>query len=167
MTARPLVAPAVSAEASGVGRWPFAFAPRFFTLVAIGAVLLVPAWIDRRAAIGLVAWNLLVVSVWMLDVWRLPAPGQLTVTRAWPGALTIGRPGSVAVELVNTGGILVKASVVDAVAASLRRDLPEIDLQLPAGEAGRGQYDIEPRERGLVPMGAIYVRYRSGWGMKA
>ena len=47
---------------------------RAFWLLGVGALWLIPAAVDRRAVAGLVAWDLFVAVLWILDLRRLPAP---------------------------------------------------------------------------------------------
>lgn len=165
MIMRPLAPAPASAWAIAAGRWPFAFGPRFFLLLALGLPILAPAWFDPTAAWLLAAWNALVIGAWSLDIRRLPPPGQLRVTRLWTAPLSIGVAGQAHVELENHGTITIDAVVTDYVPGSLRRDAASLPLSVEPGGRGTAAYDYHPRERGDETMGVAALRYRSAWGL--
>lgn len=165
MTTGPLAPLAVSAPAAPAHRWPFGFAPRVFVLLAAGFVLLAPAWIDPRALFALLLWNALVLALWAIDARRLPSSAMLQLRRAWPEPLTIGRHAGVDVGVDNQGPLLVRAWLMDHVAGALRRELPEVEVMVPANGAASGRYVVEPSERGDLAVGRLFVRYRTAWGL--
>lgn len=162
---RPLVPASIAAHARRAHRWPFAFAPRCFVLLATGLLLIVPAWIDRRALAGFGLWNVLVLIVWALDAWRLPAPEVLVVRRRWRGALTLGVRADVELDVQNDSPRPIRVWLVDGVPAALRRAFPETLVDVPGSGATDARYDVEPRERGDLSMGAVALRYRSPWAV--
>jgi uncharacterized protein (DUF58 family) len=165
VTPRPLVAPAVSAPAVSGRSWPFGIAPRMFLLLAAGLVLLAPAWIDRRAAYAVVAWDMLIVALWVLDARRLPSPFALQLRREWSQPLTIGRRAGVDVGVRNDGPVFIRAWLTDHVAGTLRRELPEVEVTVAAGAEASERYSVEPEQRGDVAMGRLFVTYRTAWGL--
>ena len=136
---------------------------RAFWLLGVGALWLIPAAVDQRAIAGLVAWDLFVVALWILDLRRLPAPAQLRVTRDWTGPLGLGRPAAVALTLEHDALIVIDALLADAPSTALRRDVPEVALTAWPARPSRGEYTISPTERGDALMGPVTVRYASAW----
>jgi len=136
---------------------------RAFWLLGIGALWLIPAAVDRRAVAGLVAWDLFVAVLWILDLRRLPAPAQLRVTREWTGPLGLGRPATVALTLEHDAPIVIEAQLADAPSTALRRDVPEVALTVWPGRPARGEYAVSPTERGDLQVGPVTVRYASAW----
>jgi uncharacterized protein (DUF58 family) len=162
---RPLAPASIAAHARRSHRWPVAFAPRCFGLLAAGLLLIAPAWIDRRALVGFGLWNVLVLAVWAVDVWHLPAPDALVVRRRWRGALALGVRADVELELQNESGRPIRARLVDEAASALRREFPDALVDVPGYGVAEASYAVEPRERGDLSMGAAAVRYRSPWGI--
>ena len=165
MTIRPLAPAAMAAPAESARRWAFAFTPRLVLLLAAGLVVLVPAWIDDRAAFGLALWNLLVFLLWVVDARRLPAPGDLQLHRRWPGPLAIGRRAAVDLAIENRSHTFVHAWLTDHLPGALRRELTEVEIAAPGGATASAQYFVDPRERGDLPVSILAIRYRTAWGL--
>ena len=165
MIARPLVPPRAHAAAAAARRLPYAFGPRFFMLLAAGLIFVVPAWIDPRAIIALVVWNVLVLVLWMVDLRRVPAAGEIEVARGWTSSLAIGTPGRVTLEISNHAPRSIAVDVVDDVPASLREDLPRARLEVGGGGTGQVEYDVRPAERGDARLGSVALRVRTSWAI--
>ena len=83
------------AVASGTprGRLPIAFGPTALRLLLVGFLLVIPAWIDRRAILALAAAGTACGpgSHAAVDLRRLPAPRALSRSRAsGRGPLVVG-----------------------------------------------------------------------------
>lgn len=154
----PCTAPAVAAR-----RFPYGFGSRFFVLLGGGLLLVIPAWIDPRALAALLAWNLAVIAIWIVDLRRIPCGDALAVTRAWTSPLAIGAGGEVQIQIRNSAAVPIHADVVDDVPPALRKELPERTVQVDAGESGRTAYEILPAERGDARLGRLWLRVRSPW----
>jgi uncharacterized protein (DUF58 family) len=139
--------------------------PRSLLFLAAGLLWMGPAWIDRRAVIVLLAWDAVVLALVAINLRRLPAPGDLTVTRTWTTPLTLGAPAEVQISIQNRGQIPLDVRASDYVSAPLCRDLPEVVLQVGAGDSGTASYSVTPRERGDQPMGVVALQWRDGWGL--
>ncbi|MEO5818981.1 MAG: DUF58 domain-containing protein [Vicinamibacteraceae bacterium] len=136
---------------------------RAFGLLGIGLLWLIPAAVDRRALVGLVAWDLFVVALWVLDLRRLPVPSQLRVTRDWAEPLGLGRPLTVGLTLEHEGRLVIEAQLADAPSTTLRRDVPEVSVTAWPGRPVRTEYAVLPTERGDTAIGPVTVRYESPW----
>ncbi len=156
-----LVPPRISAPARGFGRWPGAFAPRFFLALIVGLVWLGPAWWDERFALGLIAWDLLVLGLWLGDWRRLPRPEQLTLERVWGEPVALSTGSSVRLEVTNRGQVAIEASLEDEVPPTLRTSPPAVRVAVAPGTVGQAAYTIEPRARGDHALGRVFIRYES------
>ena len=165
MRVRPLVPAPVTAPAAAVRRFPYGFAPRLFLLLAAGLILAIPAWVEPRVIVALIAWNAVVAAIWVVDVRRIPSGEAIQVTRIWPAPLAIGVPVSVSIEVSNRGEVPVRVDVMDDVPASLVRELPEARLYVDSGATARAEYEIRPIERGDVNLGRVSLRLRSPWSI--
>ena len=155
----------ISAPADTRRRWPFGFGRRFLLLFAAGAVLAVPAWLDPRAVAVMLAWNVLLLVTWVLDLKRM-VPGTLDVSRSWKGPLALGVENTVTLTLVNRGAVDLSATLIDDVPGALRRELPTMDVDLPVGdEPVLTEYAVLPSRRGDLELGAVSLRCRTAWGL--
>ena len=71
-------------SARAAARWSVAFGPLGLIPLAAG-LLCVLAFIDRRALVAMIMWDLLVLAAAALDLRRIPGPSLLEITRHWPG----------------------------------------------------------------------------------
>lgn len=160
-----LVPPPVVAPALTVRRFSYGFAPRFYLLLGLGAVLAIPAWVDPRAIVAMFAWNLVVLGLWLFDVRRIPSGDAIRAARTWTAPLTLGSPARVAIQVENWGPVRLDVDVTDDVPASLRSELPRTKVEVGRGESARAEYEITPAERGDARLGAVSLRVRSSWSI--
>jgi len=161
--ALPLAPLPSEAAASALGRVGVAFGPRSVLLLLIGLVWLVPAFVDRRFVLAMLAWDGLVLLAWIADVRRLPRPSALLVRRTWlaPPALSVRSSVQIAIE--NRSKVLVSARIIDAVPTRLRPEPPQLALTIAPGGDASGTYDITPVRRGEAPLAGVFIRYQSAW----
>ena len=149
------------AVARGWRRWGFGIGPRLALLLLVGLLWLVPAWWDRRALYGLLAWDVLLLAIFLLDLRRLQR-SQPEATRLWTAAPALSTPAEIRIELRNLGEISY-TSAQDDVPASLRRSPPMLQFQTDRWGEARAGYQIEPLQRGDVQVGALFLRCQSRW----
>jgi uncharacterized protein (DUF58 family) len=165
MTMGFLAAGRVEGRAAPRRRAAWSFTPRTLQLLAIGLLLLVPAWIDTRALWAVAAWDAIVFAGWLVDLRRLPRPESLVVSRSWGGGLMLGAPQAVRIDVRNEGQVSIAVKLTDFPDGVLRRDPPEMTLTVaPAGEAGE-TYEVVPSARGDASLDYVSLRYRSGAGL--
>lgn len=156
-----LVPSNVAARAERAGRFPVAFARRFFLLLFVGLVWIVPAWREPRFLYALALWDFVVVALWATDLTRMARPEQLEVARLWTEPLGLSKRMTVALELHNFSAGAISAHLTDEAPESFWRDLPSVALTAPANDARRASYPIEPRSRGDARFGDVWLRYQS------
>ena len=157
----PLVPPPVEGPARRFSRAGVAFGPRFFLLLIVGLIWLVPTFADRRFAYAMIGWDVLVIVAWLLDLLTLPTPRQLKVRRSWSAPSSLSVESRVTITVINDRNVTIRARVLDHVAPQLRVDPPQVHVNVgPRGEA-EGHYAILPNERGEATLGDAYVRYQS------
>ncbi len=156
-----LIPPPVTAAASARKRLAIAFGSRFFVLLLIGFIWLGPALIDLRFLYGMLAWDVLILAAWGMDLARLPRPALISVTRMWntPAALSV--PAEINLTLQNSGNTVLHAAVLDNVPLHLRQEAPELKLIALPHDAASGSYEILPTKRGETALEAVYIRYQS------
>jgi len=156
-----LVPPEVHAQAKSYKSAGVAFGDRFFMLLFVGLVWLVPAFVDLRFVYAMLAWDVLVLLAWVVDLAQLPSPGQLTIRRTWraPAALSIS--SDVDVTVSNSSNTSVETTVIDTVPSQLKDQPPVLSIQAQAGSEGTASYRIRPAQRGDARLGDAYLRYQS------
>jgi uncharacterized protein (DUF58 family) len=161
----PLRHSTTEARARKLGRFSFAFGPRFFVALLLGLVALGPAWWFRQAIAAMFLWDGVVLGAWLWDLLRLPRPEQLEVQRSWEKRPCLGVPGSVGVELRNGGKISIRARIVDETPVPLRSEPPELEMRVKARSSAEARYAVMPAERGDARLGRIFLRYQSLLGL--
>lgn len=162
MTPAHLMVPdPVSARARPVKPFGVAFGPRFFVLLAAGLMWLGPAFFDSRFVYAMVGWDVLVALAWLVDVWRLPAPADLTLRRSWlaPSALSVR--SHVRLTLVNESATTIRTTILDAVPHQLSPEPPSLRLTAGPRDEAEVEYAIVPTARGEMAIGDAYIRYQS------
>jgi uncharacterized protein (DUF58 family) len=151
----------VEAPARAYKRFGIAFGDRFFMLLFVGLVWLVPAFVDSRFVVAMLAWDALVVLAWFLDLEQLPKSSQLKIRRSWrsPAALSIKSDVDITIE--NSASRTIFASVIDTVPLQLRDAPPSLTIRARAKAEATGTYRIRPMQRGDAKIGDVYVRYQS------
>ena len=161
----PLSPSAATARARKLGRFSFAWGPRFFVALLLGFVALGPAWWFRQAIVAMLLWDGVVLAAWLWDLLRLPRPDQLEVRRIWEKRPSLGVPGNVVVEVRNGGKISIRARIVDDTPTQLRSEPPDLDLRVKAGATAEARYAVMSAERGDVRLGRIFLRFQSPLGL--
>src|SRR5206468_1755265 len=108
-------------------------------------------------------WDVLVIVAWLLDLYRLPAAGRLTVRRMWMAPAALSVPSRVQLTFYNESRVRIHASIVDHVPRQLRAEPPSALLDIPPGAHANVDYEIVPAERGEAIVGDVYIRYRTAF----
>lgn len=165
MTSGLLVPPRVETRGAARGRVPWTFGPLTLRLLLLGLLLLVPVWIDRRAIVVVVVWDVIVFAAWFVDLRRLPAPAELTIARSWTAPAVLGVPQTVRLDVRNEGDVTIFAHVTDFAGPVLRPSPPELSLTVPARGEARAGYEVLPGSRGDTAIDFVALRYRSATGL--
>ena len=154
----PLLPGAVAAEAGPHRRLGIAFGRRFFLLVAVGLVWAIPAAADPRLGFTMLAWDLLVLTAWAVDLAALRRARPIRVRRSFRAPVALSVESTVDLTLENGSSEPVSATIVDAVPSGLREAPPSVDLQVAAHASATASYAIRPGARGDVAIGDAYLR---------
>jgi uncharacterized protein (DUF58 family) len=147
------------------GRVPFGLTPRTIWLLAAGLLLALPGFFHAWWGLGMIEWDALVLLVAILDGWRLPAAQRITVERSWNNAPSLDSETEIELAVTQESRTILECKLMD--------DLPEALVAMPATHLLRVfprvraalRYRIEPRDRGDVETGAVYLRYGSPLGL--
>ncbi|HJS97443.1 MAG TPA: DUF58 domain-containing protein [Terriglobales bacterium] len=163
MTSRrqALVPPTVRAAARSHKRFPYAFARRFFLLLALGVLWAVPAFWDSRFLLVMAAWDLCAVIAWAIDLKQLAQPHQLIVHRVWSGPASLSNHVEVTLEMQNLSGASVECRLLDDVPSSLRSVPPDLVVKAGPRRSGSACYTARPLQRGDIKLAGVWLRYQS------
>jgi uncharacterized protein (DUF58 family) len=162
--AEPLVPSPVAARLRSYGRLPLAFGPRFFVVLLLGLLWIVPAWWSPRMIGALFLWDFLAVAAFIWDVVRLPRTEEIEAFRAWERPPALATRSEVILAVRNLARMAIQAHLIDEMPPSFRNSPPTADLIVPGGAQARASYAILPRERGDTKIGRLFVHYRTNFG---
>ena len=148
-----------------LGRFAFGLTPRTIWLLAAGLLLALPGFFQASWGYGMLVWDALVLLAMLLDGIRLPAPAAIAIERSWSNAPALDSGTEIGLAVEQTGKTILECRLQD--------DLPDALVATPAIHNLRVfprvraalRYKIEPRERGDVRTGAVYLRYMSPLGL--
>ncbi len=147
-------------------RWfAFGFTPRTILLLVAGLALALPGFFHAWWGLWMIPWDALVLTAAFFDWLRLPPAERIAVARSWSNAPSLSSATEIEIAVEQDGGTILECRIVD--------DLPEALVGVPATHSLRAwprvratlRYKIEPRDRGDVTTGAVYLRYRSLLGL--
>lgn len=159
-----LVPAPVSAVAEPRGRLGLAFGPRFFVLLIVGLVWIGPAFWEARFVWALLAWDVMLLAAWAVDLARLPVPSELVLVRRWKEPVALGVPSRIAIEVENRSQTPLQIEVLDDLPQSLGPEPAVVNLEVPPGSSS-AEYGVAPVERGDAAFGTAYLRYRGPVGL--
>jgi uncharacterized protein (DUF58 family) len=156
---------AVRAACRRRGRLAFALTPRAIVLLTAGLALALPGFFVTRWGFGMLVWDAIVLLAALYDAQRLPSAERITVERSWSNTPALDSPTEIELVVEHDGGIVLDCRLTD--------DLPEALVHVPATHTPRAwprvraaiRYSVEPRQRGDVRVGQVFIRYRSLLGM--
>ncbi len=164
MTESTQLAPApIGARGKAKGKLGVAFGRRFFLVLLVGLVFIGPAWTNSKYLLGMALWDVLVLVLWAVDLRRLPKPEEIEVRRVWHSTLQLREPAEAELEFLNRGNSSILLRAQEEAPLGLRKEIPEVDLRVPAGGLQTATYSICPRERGDMHFGETFFRYQSPW----
>ena len=162
---RPLAPQSVEAAATRHGRFGGGAGPRLFLLAGAGFAWLIPALWNPTYFYALVIWDAVLILAFLLDWFRLPRATTLQVKREWHSALSIKVASDVSIAVTNPNARDLKVDVMDELAPSPWHSLRWLRVIVPARATESVAQKFIPGERGDIPLGKVYLRYRSAFDM--
>lgn len=164
MTGSTQLSPAaIGARGKPNGRFGVAFGRRFFLLMLAGLIWIGPAWANRKYLFAMALWDVGVLVLWAVDLTRLPKPEQIEIRRLWQSTLQLREPAEATLEFTNRSNCDILLRVQDETPVGLRKEIPEVDVHVPARGSQNASYSVCPRERGDMNFGMTYLRYQTAW----
>jgi uncharacterized protein (DUF58 family) len=146
-------------KAGPTKRLGFAFGYRFFFLLFIGFMWLVPAFLDHRFVYAMVAWDLLLLAAWAADLVYLPKPEKLRVGRSWLAPIALSVVSQAKITVWNDSASTLHVKAMDGLPSSLRTEPPELEITVGPRQEADAEYLIEPRRRGTTAAAKVYLKY--------
>jgi uncharacterized protein (DUF58 family) len=144
-----------------LGRWAgFGLTARALLLLCAGLLLAIPAFWQPRRIGFMLAWDVLLAVLCVVDAVRLPRPEAFTVTRKFLDSPQLGEPTRLELGVRMEADAVVEARVVDDLHPALiaKPGVQRVEV-FPREEAVCAQ-TIWPAERGDFAMGKVFLRYR-------
>jgi len=151
----------VSATCITSGRLPFGFGRRFLLLLLLGLLWSLPAFWNPRFLLVMLAWDVMALIAWLVDLSRLPKAGQLVVERKWSAPASLRNETKIDLGLTNNSSSSLHCLLLDDVPVSLRSAPPEMNRGVPPRSAASTSYAVRPLQRGDLQIGSVYLRYQS------
>jgi uncharacterized protein (DUF58 family) len=166
MTSGSLHPDSVRAECRPRRRWfAFGLTPRAIWLLAFGLLLALPGFFEARLAYGMVAWDALVLLAAVVDWFRLPGAARIVLERSWSNAPSLDSETEIEIAVEQRGEIILDCRLTDDLPEALAATPASVRLRVFPRVRAAQRYRIEPRERGDLRTGSVYLRYRSLLGL--
>jgi len=163
---QPSLHPApITAAAQPRSRFAIGLTPRTLWLLAAGFLALIPGYRHPQIAYAMLLWDGLILLAALLDGLRLPAPSTLTASRTWLSAPSLGSPVEIELSITHPNPILLDCALIDDLPAQLIETPTPKRLRAYPRQPATLRYSVQPRERGDVHAGQLYLRYRSILGL--
>src|SRR5205823_5025077 len=129
-------------KARPIGRLAFGFGPRFFVLLLLGLLWLVPAWWSPRLIVAMFLWDFIILLAFVSDLLRIPKPAEIEARRSWERAAALLQPSEVTLTVRNFAAMAIRCFLIDETPVSFRSAPPVLELAVPAKERARATYQI-------------------------
>ena len=146
-------------------RMPYGLTPRALWLLAAGFLWLIPGYYHPPLAYAMLIWDALILLAALLDGLRLPRAETITATRSWLSAPSLGATTEIELTLLHANPILLDCTLTDDLPAQLVETPAQPQLRAWPNVPATLQYSVQPRHRGDVEAGALFVRYQSTLGL--
>jgi uncharacterized protein (DUF58 family) len=161
----PLIPHESASRTRPLGRLPFGFGPRFFVMMLLGLLWLVPAWWSPRLIGAMFLWDLVVVTAFVWDLLGMAKPAEIEARRTWNQPPSLARPSEVTLSVRNFTGSAIRTWIIDETPSSLRTEPPTLEILVAARGQESARYEIIPRVRGDIRIGRVFLRYQSSLGL--
>lgn len=144
-----------------IGRWAgYGLTARALLLFSAGLLLAIPAfWHPQRIAFML-AWDVLLLILCVVDAVRLPRPESLTITRRFLDSPQLGEPTRVEISMRMEAEGVIDATIIDDLHPTLAAKPEPQRIEVFPREDATSTQIIWPGERGDFSLGKVYLRYR-------
>ena len=154
-----------SAQAQQRSRLACGLTPRALMLMISGILFLIPAFLVRSFAWGMLAWDIAVILLIAVDLLRLPPASRLKVSRSWLSIPTQGVETEVEISIAQDSPFRLLLRLVDDLPPALAERPVELNAAVYPHVTASVRYQFRPKERGDLAAGQVFIRYRSSIGL--
>lgn len=147
------------------GRFAFGLTQRAIWLLAAGLLLAMPGFFHASWGLGMVEWDSLVLLAIILDGLRLPAAQRITIERSWSNAPALDSETEIQLAIEHDAKTILECNLTDDLPDALVAEPATRNLRVFPRVHATLRYKLEPRERGDVRTGAVYIRFGSALGL--
>ncbi len=139
----------------------FGLTVRTLLLLAACTLLSIPAFLHSRTPWLMFAADALLLLAALADAVTLPAPERFTLTRRFVHAPELGIPVDVELSATCDAAGVYWLRLTDDLHATLQALAMPMTLVCYPNDTVCGSYQAIPSRRGDLPLGQLYLRYRS------
>jgi uncharacterized protein (DUF58 family) len=155
---RPAAARSAGRSAS---KFPFAAASRTYMLLGAGLIFIALMFLSRAFGYALLAWNLIVLVLWAMDLARLPHPASLEVERTFCGPLAQLDSSEVELQIINRSPRIVRLTLRDDVPEGISPEAAHVTATVGPKAEVSTHYTLVPQHRGEHHYGQVHARVES------
>lgn len=145
--------------------WGYALTPRALLLLVAGVLFAIPEFFLPGTLRLMAAWDAAVLLLVLLDAVRLPPPSSITVERRFDRALALGEASGVRNSVTQHTASNLRIGLLDALHPALSLTPATHFVHVFPNEAAVVELTVYPARRGDLPLGRVYLRYRSALGL--
>jgi uncharacterized protein (DUF58 family) len=128
-------------------------------------LLALPGFFHASWGLAMVEWDFLVLLAIILDGLRLPAAQRITIERSWSNAPALDSETEIQLAVEHSAKTILDCHLTDDLPDALVATPITLNLRVFPHVPAALRYNLEPRERGDVRAGAVYIRYGSALGL--
>lgn len=157
----PLAPPPIEAVATPRGSFGGGAGPRLLLLAGAGLAWIIPALWNHTFLYAMLLWDALLLVAFLVDWFRLPRPGQLTVRREWLNPLSIKVTSALNLSVTNRSAVDIQIKIVDELPHSFWHQISPLSATVPAASTQTTKLHYTPARRGDLRTGRVFLRYQS------
>jgi len=162
-----LIPQSASATAKPLGKTGrvlgYGLTPLAWLLFAGGLLLAIPAFFHAQRIGFMLAWDVLLAALVLIDVLWLPRPEVFTVTRSFLDSPQLGQPTRIEVAVLQASDTVLDVRLIDDLHPALVAAPGLQRVEAFPREAAVAASTIYPAERGDFALGRVYLRYRGAF----
>jgi len=116
---------------------------------------------------GLLAVNVTLVVVALVDWYLAPNPAEVRIARSAPGIVSLGERAPIAWTVRNDDGRVLRLSFADELAPSLGVGDRRVRVSVPPGAQATASASLRPRRRGRFEVRELALRVEGPLGLAA
>jgi len=141
----------------------YGLTPLAWLLFAGGLLLAIPAFFHLQRIGFMLAWDVLLAAVVVIDILWLPRPEAFTVTRTFLDSPQLGQATRVEVAVLQDSDTVLDVRLIDDLHRALIAAPTLQRVEAFPREAVVATSTIYPAQRGDFAMGRVFLRYRGAF----